>query len=88
MTTFLKVVKNVTAHKFQNIYMNINLFFKSCTLLHDEVPGGPKYVAVIDDTIKRLLCFTVIYIYTHIYIYKIYINCPCTFYFLLSTISV
>jgi len=62
MTTSLKVVKNVTAYKFQNIYMHIYLFFKSCILLPDEVPGGPKHVAVIDDIIKRLLCFTVTYI--------------------------
>jgi len=51
MTTGLKVVKIVTAHKFQNIYMHIYLFFKSRILLPEEGPGGPKYVAVIDDII-------------------------------------
>ena len=44
MTTLSKVVKNVTAYKFQNIYTHIYLFFKSCILLPNEVPGGPKYV--------------------------------------------
>jgi hypothetical protein len=64
MTSGLEIVKILTAHKFQNIYMQIYLFFKSHILLPDEGPRGPKYIAVIDNIIKRLLCLTVIYVST------------------------
>jgi hypothetical protein len=62
ITSGLETVKILTAHKFQNIYMHIYLFFKSRILLPDEGPRGQKYIAVIDNIIKRLLCLTVKYV--------------------------
>jgi hypothetical protein len=59
------VLKFVRYHKFlQNIYMYCHLCFKSRILVPDDGPSRPKRVAVIDDIIKRLLCLTVIHVYT------------------------
>jgi hypothetical protein len=41
--------------------MHIDLCFNSWIVVPDDVPYGPKHVAFIDDIIKILLCFTVIY---------------------------
>jgi hypothetical protein len=49
--------------------MHIDLCFKSCIVVPDDVPYRPKHVAFIDDIIKNLLCLKVIYIYIYIYIY-------------------
>jgi len=62
MTTCLQIF--VRFHKFQNIYLQIYLCFKSCILVSDDGPYGPKHVEFTDDIIKSLLCMMVTYIPT------------------------
>jgi hypothetical protein len=50
----------VSAHKFQNIYVCINLCFKSRILLADDSSHGPKHVTFIGDINRSILCLTVI----------------------------
>jgi hypothetical protein len=45
--------------------MHNYLYFKSRILVPDFGPSVPKHVAFIDDIIKRLLCFAVIYIFIY-----------------------
>jgi len=41
--------------------MHIDLCFKLCIVVPDDVPYGPKHVAFIDDSTKYFLCLKVIY---------------------------
>ena len=41
--------------------MHIDLGFKSCIVVPDDVPYGSKHVAFNDGIIKNVLCLTVIY---------------------------
>jgi hypothetical protein len=50
-----KISQKFMSHKFQNIQLRLHLCFKSCTLVPDNDPWGPKHVEFIDDVIKRLL---------------------------------
>jgi hypothetical protein len=47
----------LVSHKFQNMYMHIYLYYKSRTLVLEDCPQAPKYIAFTDD-IRRLLCLT------------------------------
>ena len=44
-------------HKFQNSYVHIYLRFKSCILVPDGGPWGPKHIASIYDIIKSVFVF-------------------------------